>query len=110
MNRIFVHIWLLVALAAMPIHMSGQQPLAYPLDTIDGQIYYRYTVERSIGLYRLSVNFGVSQEEILRANPQIQKQGLRYDELILIPAKGLEVQPTTEVAQNPNPYLNLNQR
>ena len=99
MNRIFVHIWLLVALAAMPIHMSGQQPLAYPLDTIDGQIYYRYTVERSIGLYRLSVNFGVSQEEILRANPQIQKQGLRYDELILIPAKGLEVQPTTEVAQ-----------
>lgn len=79
--------------------MSGQEPLAYPLDTIDGKIYYRYTVERSIGLYRLSVNFGVTQEEILRANPQIQKQGLRYNEEILIPAKGLELQTNVEPEQ-----------
>ena len=93
MRRIFVHIGLLLIFAFMPILLLGQQPLAYPLDTIDGKIYYRYTVERSIGLYRLSVNFGVSQEEILRANPIIQEKGLRYDEVILIPAKGLEVKP-----------------
>ena len=79
--------------------LSAQSPLPYPLDTIDGQIYYRYTVERSIGLYRISKNFGVSQEEILRANPQVQQQGLRYDEEILIPAKGLQVEPVVAPAE-----------
>ena len=103
MRRIFVHIGLLLVFAFMPILLLGQQPLAYPLDTIDGKIYYRYTVERSIGLYRLSVNFGVSQEEILRANPIIQERGLRYDEVILIPAKGLEVKPA--VVATPAPVV-----
>ena len=64
----------------------GAQSLpSYPLDTIDGKVYYRYTVERGIGLYRVSKNFGVSQEAILQANPQIQATGLRQDEIILIP-------------------------
>lgn len=103
MRRIFVHIGLLLVFAFMPVLLLGQQPLAYPLDTIDGKIYYRYTVERSIGLYRLSVNFGVSQEEILRANPIIQEKGLRYDKVILIPAKGLEVKPA--VVATPVPVV-----
>ena len=59
--------------------------LNYPLDTIDGKVYYRYTVERSVGLYRISVNFGVTQEDILKANPHLQHQGLRFEEVILIP-------------------------
>jgi hypothetical protein len=29
----------------------------------------------------------VTQEEILKANPHLQKQGLRFEEVILIPAK-----------------------
>ena len=62
----------------------AQDTLAYPLDTIDGKVYYRYIVERGIGLYRISKNFGVTQEEILNANPHIQN-GLRFDDIILIP-------------------------
>lgn len=84
-------IYLFIA-AMMSIGLSAQAILPYPLDTVDGQVYYRYTVERSIGLYRISKNFGVSQEEILQANPHLQTTGLRYDEVILIPAKGLETQ------------------
>ena len=57
----------------------------YPKDTIDGQVYYLYTVERSIGLYRISKNFDVSQESILQANPHLQHQGLSYGETIRIP-------------------------
>lgn len=71
------------------IYTYAQDIPSYPLDTIDGKIYYRYKVERSIGLYRISKNFGVSQEEILKANPKVQQDGLRYDEEILIPAKGM---------------------
>ncbi len=67
--------------------LSWSQTESYPIDTIDGKAFYRYTVERSIGLYRISVNFDVKQEEILQANPSLQKRGLRYGEDILIPVK-----------------------
>lgn len=67
--------------------LSWSQAESYPIDTIDGKAFYRYTVERSIGLYRISVNFDVKQEEILQANPSLQKRGLRYGEDILIPVK-----------------------
>ena len=98
-------IYLFIA-AMMSIGLSAQAVLPYPLDTVDGQVYYRYTVERSIGLYRISKNFGVSQEEILQANPHLQTAGLRYDEVILIPAKGLGTQladsaPAATVAEVP---------
>ncbi len=59
--------------------------LPYPVDTINEQPVYRYEVEKSIGLYRISVNFGVSQEEILKWNPSLQERGLHYGEIILIP-------------------------
>lgn len=82
MNRhIFVLILVLVAATAQA------QLLPYPIDTINGTAVYRYPVEKSIGLYRISVNFGVSQEEIIRWNPQLSSRGLRFDETILIPIK-----------------------
>lgn len=68
--------------------------MPYPLDTINGQIYYRYTTPRSIGIYRISVNFDVSQEEILKANPHLMTRGLRVDEVLLIPTK-LSLTPTS---------------
>lgn len=66
--------------------MSAQELLPYPTETINGKVYYLYTVEKSIGLYRISKNFGVSQEDILLANPDLRERGLRYEEVIRIPA------------------------
>lgn len=86
------------------LSLSAQEEQSYPLDTIDGNIYYRYEVERSIGLYRISVNFHVSQEEILRANPKLQTQGLRYGETILIPAKDIKLE---EVPAEDTPDKNI---
>ena len=91
MKTICTYIIALLTLVVWAMPARGQQ-LDYPLDTIDGQIYYRYTVERSIGLYRISLNFGVTQEEILKANPHRQTQGLRFEEVILIPAKNLSME------------------
>lgn len=68
-------------------HTYAQTTLPYPLDTINGKIYYRYVVPRGIGIYRIGVNFGVTQEEILQANPRLLTHGIRYDEVILVPAK-----------------------
>ncbi len=77
-------IYILIMLMAWMMPAKAEL-LDYPLDTIEGKVYYRYTVERSIGLYRISLNFGVTQEDILKANPHLQHQGLRFEEVILIP-------------------------
>lgn len=71
----------------MGMAIQAQPDLPYPLDTINGKIYYRYTVQRGIGIYRLGLKFEVSQEELLQANPHLLTTGLRIDEEILIPTK-----------------------
>ena len=80
MKRILLYGLLLAA-----IGMQAQEVLPYPMDTIDGKVYYRYKVEKSIGLYRISKNFGVSQEAILQANPDLRTRGLVFEEEIRIP-------------------------
>lgn len=78
---------LLCMIISSTIASAQNTELNYPIDTVNGQAVYRYHVEKSIGLYRLSVNFGVSQEEIIKWNPQLRDRGLFYDELLLIPVK-----------------------
>ena len=80
------------------------QLLPYPIDTINSTAVYRYPVEKSIGLYRISVNFGVTQEEIIRWNPQLASRGLRFDETILIPVKQAVV-PPQRVVKEPEPVV-----
>lgn len=89
-RRIF---FILAALVAMT-SIRAQELLNYPLDTIDGEEVYRYEVERSIGLYRIGINFGVSQSEIIRLNPQLRERGLHYGETLLIPTKRPVVKET----------------
>ena len=69
----------------------AQELLPYPIDTIQGQAVYRYEVEKSIGLYRISVNFSVSQEDIIRWNPELKERGLHYGEILHIPVAGKTV-------------------
>ena len=69
------------------VQAKAQELLNYPLDTINGEEVYRYEVEKSIGLYRIGVNFNVSQAEILRLNPQLREHGVRYGETLYIPTK-----------------------
>lgn len=70
---------------------TAQELLPYPIDTIHGQAVYRYEVEKSIGLYRISVNFSVSQEDIIRWNPELKERGLHYGETLYIPVAGKTV-------------------
>ncbi|MBR1427079.1 MAG: ABC transporter substrate-binding protein [Paludibacteraceae bacterium] len=93
---------LLILLAATAcLHAAAYAQAALPLcpiDTIDGTPLFRYTVEKSIGLYRISVNFGVTQEDIIRYNPQLRERGLHFDETIYIP-----VTPAALAAMQPIP-------
>ena len=75
----------LMTLFLVPV--TAQELLNYPLDTVNGEEVYKYRVEKSIGLYRIGVNFDVPQADIIRLNPQLKERGVRYDELLLIPTK-----------------------
>lgn len=81
--RHILHIVLLTLCAVLCA--QAQELLNYPLDTVNGEEVYRYQVERSIGLYRIGVNFNVQQGDIIRLNPQLRERGLHYGETILIP-------------------------
>ena len=71
---------------------QAQELLNYPLDTLNGEEVYKYEVERSIGLYRIGINFNVPQSEIIRLNPQLRERGLHYGELLYIPT-GRSIEP-----------------
>lgn len=75
----------IAALALCTMYVQAQELFNYPLDTINGEEVYRYRVEKSIGLYRIGVNFNVSQNEIIRLNPQLRERGLHFDEILYIP-------------------------
>lgn len=78
------YIYIVILLFAI-VGVQAQELLNYPLDTVNGEEVYRYQVERSIGLYRVGVNFNVPQSEIVRLNPQLKERGLHYAEILLIP-------------------------
>lgn len=52
--------------------------------SIKGQIYYLHRVKKAEGLYRIGVNYGVSQKEILEVNPEAAF-GLKEGQLLKIP-------------------------
>ena len=77
-----------------------------PIDTIQGRLMYRYTVEKSVGLYRVSKNFGVSQDAIIEANPELRTRGLRFGEVIYIPVpegRRVKAAPADAAAPAPTP-------
>ena len=84
-------VFILCSLFLVPA--SAQELLDYPLDTINGEEVYQYRVEKSIGLYRIGVNFNVPQADIVRLNPQLRERGVHYDEVLLIPT-GRKVEKT----------------
>ena len=81
-NKAFI---ILTLCSLLFVQAKAQELLNYPLDTINGEEVYRYQVERSIGLYRVGVNFNVSQADIVRLNPQLRERGLHYGETIYLP-------------------------
>ena len=106
MNKAFI----ILSLCLCCVFAQAQELLNYPLDTVNGEEVYRYQVEKSIGLYRIGVNFNVAQSEIIRLNPQLRQRGLHYAEIILIPtgrkvvAKPVAVEPQKEepvIAEEP---------
>ena len=87
MNKKQVQRLLLCAMLCLPLSGFAAAPQPYPIDTVNGTAVYKYTPEKSIGLYRISVRFGVPQDVIIQWNPQLQERGPQLGETLLIPVK-----------------------
>lgn len=64
------------------------QTLNYPTERINGYLVYRYPVEKSVGLYRISKIFNVNQADIIAWNPQLRDRGPQENEILRIPVAG----------------------
>lgn len=102
MKRLTLMILLMIA-AEMVFAQQDSIP-TWPIDTVNGTAVWRYRVEKSIGLYRISKNFGVTQEDIIRWNPQLKDRGLHFEEELLIP---VTAEWATKIA-NANAVANAN--
>lgn len=92
--------------ALLFVQAKAQELLDYPLDTINGEEVYRYEVERSVGLYRIGVNFNVPQSEIIRLNPQLRERGLHYGEVLYLPTgRPVNGRPVSDKKPKPQPVI-----
>jgi len=55
-----------------------------------------HTVQAKETVYGISKQYGVSQEELYKANPKIEKNGIHPGDLIVIPGKGTPTTKPTE--------------
>ena len=87
---------LLTVIMCFATIMSWAQTLDYPTERIDGCLVYKYPVEKSIGIYRICKNFNVTEEELVKWNPQLKERGVQVDEILYIPVADV---PREEVQQ-----------
>ncbi len=99
-------------ICALLIASCSIQAQVQGTDTIKGKIYYRYTIERGMGLYQVSKRFGTTQEQILKLNPQLRHEGLNYGQSILVPAPSIvqEVKVNAESATVVDPAFIENEK
>lgn len=97
MKKIFICALLLVS----GISWAENPNLDYSTDTIEGIVLYRYPVEKSIGLYRVSVNFAVPQSMIIEWNPFLKERGLQFGDTLYIPTGRPIVNETAKPAAEP---------
>ena len=50
-----------------------------------------HTVQPKETIYGISKQYGISQEELYKANPKIEKNGIHPGDLIILPTKGSEI-------------------
>ncbi len=88
-------------LAFNAVAQTNTQELTENKIVINGETFYLYKVQPSEGLYRISKNFGVTTQEIIKYNPGIEN-GLKLGQVLKIPVIEGRNSSTTELKRNDN--------
>lgn len=86
MKKVFRKINLLVC-SLLVITALQAQDLPFPVEKVGGQEVYMYPVKKGEGVFRICKNFNITQEELMRYNPELQQSGLREGQIIKVPVK-----------------------
>ncbi|WP_243349478.1 LysM peptidoglycan-binding domain-containing protein [Parabacteroides sp. FAFU027] len=78
--------FLLLNLALLLSLTLSSQDLPYKKETKEGKEYYIYQVASGEGLYSICKKFNVTQDEIIKSNPDIEN-GLKSGQTLRIPVK-----------------------
>ena len=92
MNR-FLHVCL-IALFIFPINIISQVQntsdikivVSKEKSIINGILFYLHTVKKGENIYRIGLAYGVTQQEIYMANPDIQTGTIKEGQILKIPA------------------------
>ena len=93
---------IVVILLSFSIQLFSQENKPYQTKVVNGVEYYVYTVQPREGLYRISKNFNVSQDEIIQANPEI-KSGVKLGQVLLIPTKKAHPKTAADATHSSQP-------
>jgi LysM repeat protein len=91
--------FLLIAALFIHLQLMGQNQAVVvsrseTISIVNGNTYYSHRVEQGQTMFSIARVYGVSQQEILKHNPEV-KSGLKTGQVILIPARDVQLQ--TEV-------------
>ncbi len=100
MKKTVYPILLMLFLLGIPTTGKSQY---YPVKKVNGIEYYVYTVEIREGFYALFRKFGISEEEVIKHNPET-KSGLKVGQQVLIPVR-LDESPHPTPASSGENYL-----
>ena len=95
---------LLALLLAMPMLVSSQEvqvKRAEKAVTIGGKQFYMHHVKAGETLYAIAKAYRVTEEEILRYNPEVKSNGLQANTVVGIPV--VEIPEEKPVAEEPKP-------
>ncbi|MFZ4724047.1 MAG: LysM peptidoglycan-binding domain-containing protein [Paludibacter sp.] len=71
----------------------------YPIIKVNGIEYYQYSVQVSEGVFGISRKFEISQAELIKLNPEIEK-GLNAGQKILIPIHKKNIEKIVQKSSN----------
>lgn len=75
------------------------QNIIYPIIKVNGIEYYQYSVQVSEGVFGISRKFEISQAELIKLNPEIEK-GLNAGQKILIPIHKKNIEKIVQKSSN----------
>ena len=69
---------------------------------IDGKVFYSHIVLEKQTLYSIKNAYNVSIEDIYKYNPSVQENGLKKNDIIIIPVVDAPVEPEIQVVRQEN--------
>lgn len=84
---LFINILFITGCVLKAQNQSPEITRSQTIQVVDGKEYFFHPVLQGQTLFSIARAYGVTQEEIYEANPDLRDHGLRFDQIIRIPVR-----------------------